>query len=238
MKLADRVITSAESIRQEMISRNKMNPEKIISIPAGIDEEKFNLNRDIPEIRSNLGFSDKDFVIGIVAVIRTWKGHKYLIDAIKILKNRIPNIKLLIVGDGPIRQEVEEKIKHDKLVNHVVLTGHQADPTPYIKTMDIVILSSYSNEATSQALPQAMAMKRPAIATNIGGIPEVVIHEKTGLLVAPHDSEAIATAIQRLYDNPDLKNKLAESGHKHILKYFTFNGMIKKTEAVYKTVTR
>jgi len=238
MKLADRVITSAESIRQEMIHRNRMSSNKIVAIPAGIDEKKFSLDRDLPNIRSKLGLSDSDFIIGIIAVIRSWKGHKYLIDAINILKDHIPNIRLLIVGDGPIRKEIEQKIVQDGLVNHVFLTGHQADPPPYIKAMDIVVLPSYSNEATSQALPQAMAMKRPIIATNIGGLPEVVIHEKTGLLVPPRDVESIAATIQRLFDEPELRIQLANSGYRHILEHFTFSHMIDKTESVYRSILK
>lgn len=238
MKLADRVITSAESIRQEMIHRNRMSSEKIIAIPAGIDEKKFSLDRDLPDIRSKLGFSDSDFVIGVVAVIRSWKGHKHLIDAVNLLKNRIPNIRLLIVGDGPIRTEIEQKIVQDGLGDHALLTGHQVDPAPYIKAMDVAILPSYSNEATSQSLPQAMAMKRPVISTNIGGLPEVVIHEKTGLLVPPSDTESIATAIQRLFDEPKLRTELSESGYRHVLEHFTFSHMIDKTESVYRSILK
>lgn len=236
MKLADRVITSAESIRQEMIHRNRMSPNKIIAIPAGIDEKKFSLDRDLPDIRSKLGLSEGDFVVGIVAVIRSWKGHKYLIDAISLLKNHIPNIRLLIVGDGPIRTEIEQKIAQDGLAGHIILTGHQANPVSYIKTMDVVVLPSYSNEATSQALPQAMAMKRPVIATNVGGLPEVVINKQTGLLVPPSDAVSIAAAIKQLYDDPSLRQQLAANGYQHILQNFTFDNMINRTEEVYQSV--
>jgi len=238
MKLADKVITSAESIREKMIHHNRMFSDNIIAIPAGIDEKKFSLNRDLPDIRPEVGFLDSDFVIGIVAVVRSWKGHKYLIDAVHQLKDHIPNIRLLIVGDGPIRTEMEQEVAQDDLNRHVIFTGHKVDPEPYIKAMDIVVLPSYSNEATSQALPQAMAMKRPIIATNIGGLPEVVIHENTGLLVPPHDAQAIANSIQRLYDAPDLRQELAVNGYHHIINNFTFTSMINKTADVYQSILR
>lgn len=235
-RLADRVITSGKSIRDAMINDNKMPAGHIVSIPAGIDIQQYSLDRELPDVRPQLGFSASDYVVGIVGVLRSWKGHADLIEAVRMLSTDVPDIRLLIVGDGPQRSALETLISEQGLERLVFLAGHQKDPAPYVKAMDVAVLASYANEATSQALPQAMAMRRAVIATNIGSLPEVVIHEQTGLLIPPRDSAAMAQALRRLHHNPDLRQRLADQGYAHTHAHFTFEGMIDKTQAVYEAL--
>jgi len=233
-KLADRVITSGESIRQAMIKNNRISSDHIISIPAGIDTNQFSLEREMVDIRSLYQIPKESFIIGIVGVLRSWKGHQDLIAAVKNLRDKIPKLKLLIVGEGPQRKAIEEQVIESNLSDIVILTGYQKDPAPFMKAMDIVVLPSYANEATSQVLPQAMAMRRPVISTNIGSLSEVVINEQTGLSIPPRDIDALANALIRLYRNKELRYELANSGYEHVQSKFTFNQMIDSTEAVYR----
>ena len=234
MRLADRVITSGESIRQAMIINNRMSSEHIVSIPAGIDVNQFSLKRKMIDIRPLYKIPKESFIVGIVGVLRSWKGHHDLIVSIKNIRDKIPNLKLLIVGEGPQRKAIEQQIIESNLSDIVTLTGYQKDPAPFIKVMDIVVLPSYANEATSQVLPQAMAMKRPVISTNIGSLTEVVVNEQTGLTIPPRDTEALSRALLRLYGNKKLRHKLANEGYIHIQSDFTFDHMIESTEAVYR----
>ncbi len=234
MKLADYVITSGESIRQAMISNNGMSGDQIVSIPAGIDTKQFSLNREMADIRSLYNISKDTFVVGIVGVLRSWKGHADLIDAVKRISDQIPKLKLIIVGEGPQRQAIENQIRALNLIEMVMLTGHQKDPAPFMKAMDVVVLTSYANEATSQVLPQAMAMRRPVISSNIGSLQEVVINEVTGLTFPPRDIHSLAKALLRFYTNKKLRYKLADSGYSHVQTNFTFDQMIKNTEKVYR----
>lgn len=236
MKLADRVITSGESIRQAMILNNGMSSDQIVSIPAGVDTNQFSLNRKMIDIRPIYNISKDSFIIGIVGVLRSWKGHEDLINAVKSIIDKIPKLKLLIVGEGPQREAIKKQIKNLNLSDIVILTGHQKDPAPFMKAMDVFVLPSYSNEATSQVLPQAMAMKRPVISTNIGSLQEVVINEETGLTVPPRDINLLSKAVLRFYTDKSLRNKLAHSGYLHVQSKFTFEQMIKRTEAVYREV--
>jgi len=233
MKLADRVITSGEFIKNMLVSENKMLSSHIISAPAGADQERFSVSRDIENIKEKYNLDDHHFVVGMVSVLRSWKGHNYVINAFRELVNNIPNIRLLIVGDGPKKGEISDLIKKFSLDSHIILTGHQVDPVPFYKAMDVVILPSYAGEATSQTLPQAMLMGKPVISTDVGGLPEVVINNKTGLLVPPKDSKAIYDAILKIFSDKGLKNKLAENGRKHALNLFTFDKMIDTTQSVY-----
>ena len=236
MKLADRVITSGNHIRNTMIQVNKMLAEKIISVPAGVDTQQFSMNRKLKDIRPDYNLNNTHFVVGIVSVLRSWKGHKYLIEAIKIASKVIPNIRLIIVGSGPKEENIKKLINQIELKDYVILTGYQPDPALYYKAMDVVVLPSYSGEATSQVLPQAMLMGKPVISTEIGGLSEVVIHNRTGLIIPAKNSLEIFNAIKDLYEDNELRNKLAEQGRVHALNNFTFEKMIKTTETVYHDV--
>jgi len=236
MYLARHVITSGASIRQAMIDHNRMIARKITSIPAGIDTEQFHITGPSEALMHSLQIHEGDFVVGIVAVLRSWKGHDYLIHAIKDLESSIPNIKLLIIGEGPSRARIESLIAKLDLTEKVTLTGYQKNPAPYISLMNIAVLPSFRGEATSQALPQAMSMGKPVIATNVGGLPEVVLHMKTGLIVEPKSAKSIADAILYLFHNPEITKNLAEGGRNHVLANFTFKQMIDKTESVYKSL--
>ncbi len=236
MKLADKVITSGEFIRNTLIKENNMIPDHIVSIPAGADEKKYTNNAQVKDVRKEFGLTSDQFVIGMVSVLRSWKGHNYVIEAIKALKEEIPNIHLLVVGDGPKKNEILDLISQHSLDKYITLTGYQKDPIPFYKSMDVIILPSYAGEATSQTLPQAMLMGKPVISTDIGGLPEVVINNETGLVVPPKNSQAIASSILNMYSDIELRNKLAIQGRNHALKFFTFNKMIDSTYNVYLDV--
>lgn len=236
MKIADRVITSGQSIKDTMIRRNAMPEQNIVSAPAGIDEKRFTPDIDGSAIRQHYGFSSSDFVVGIVSVLRSWKGHDDLIDAIKILHNENKSVRLMIVGAGPQEQRLKERIEKEALHSFVVLCGHQSDVPAYIAAMDCFVLPSTKNEATSQVLPQAMAMQKPVIATDVGGLPEVVIDRQTGLLVPAHSATALAQAISWVHTHAQESAEMAARGRAHCLQHFTFDTMINTTEAVYQTL--
>lgn len=237
MRLADHVITSGESIRQAMINTNNMAPEKITSIPAGIDTERFYPRPLDATLCQELGISKAHFVVGIVAVLRSWKGHRSLFEGIALYKEKNPNVRLLVLGDGPTRENLEQLRRELELEQHILMLGHIADTPRYYSIMDCVILNSYSNEATSQTLPQAMLMGKPVIGTNIGSIPEVVIDGKTGILIPPKSPEKISSSLDYLHQNPNIRHQLAEKGSLHALDHFTKTRMIRSTTDIYDKVS-
>lgn len=238
MMLADRVITSGQAIKDVMVERNKMRPERIVSIPAGIDEKRFAPSVDATGVRREFGLGDGDFVVGIVAVLRSWKGHQYLIEAVAQLRRQGVPVKLLIVGAGPQEANLRRMIHEKELEGIAILTGHRKDVPSLMKAMQCLVLPSTDNEATSQVLPQAMAMKVAVIATDVGGLAEVVIDHDTGLLVPPHDPNALAEAIRWIHEHPQETRQMAERGYAHALANFTFDRMIERTEQVYLDVLK
>ena len=233
MKLADKVITSGSFIKESLVRRNNMISKQIVSIPAGADEKIYSGDVVVEDIRLQFNLNERQFLVGMVSVLRSWKGHNYVIEAMRSLVKKVPNIQLLIVGDGPKKQEILDLISKYSLERYITLTGHQENPVPFYKSMDLIILPSYEGEATSQTLPQAMLMNKPVISTDIGGLPEVVIHNDTGLVVPPKDSQAIVSAILELYSDEALRIKLAKNGRSHALKFFTFDKMVDSTYNVY-----
>jgi len=239
MVIADAVITSGSYIRKMLITNNKMKPSRIISIPAGVDANLYlkKQTSQEPNIIDELNLHGK-FVIGMVSVLRSWKGHNYAIKAVNKLIQTSTSFHLLIVGDGPKRKEIETLIKKLNINKHVTLVGHVDNPIPYYRAMNIVLLPSYAGEATSQTLPQAMILGVPVITTGIGGLPEVVEHEKTGLVVEPRDFQQIHDAIFRMYSDNRLYRKFSLAGKEKVLKKFTYEKMVEDTYSVYKNLLK
>ena len=164
------------------------------------------------------------------------KNHEKIIMSLRNLKQLYPNIIYTCIGHGEEEENIKKLINQIELKDYVILTGFQPDPALYYKAMDVMVLPSYSGEATSQVLPQAMLMGKPVISTEIGGLSEVVIHNRTGLIIPAKNSLEIFNAIKNLYKDNKLRNKLAEQGRVHALNNFTFERMIKTTETVYHDV--
>jgi glycosyltransferase involved in cell wall biosynthesis len=233
-RLADRVITSGQAIRDHLVAINALDPARIVSIPAGIDVQRFTPVADSRAVRRELGLADTDFVIGIVAVLRSWKGHAHLIDAVQRLCAQDVPAKLLIVGAGPQEDALKRKVQQLGMDSRVLMLGYRTDVPRLIGAMDCAVLPSTKNEATSQSLPQALAMKVPVIATSVGGLPEVVIDGQTGLLVPPSDADALVKALAWVHLRPTAAKQMAERGYTHVHASFTFEKMVDRTEAIYR----
>jgi glycosyltransferase involved in cell wall biosynthesis len=232
MKLADRVITSGKAIKETMVAHNGMDADRIVSVPAGVDETIFTPDVDGIPIRREFNILDNEFLVVIVAVLRGWKGHTHLINAVEKLRQSLP-VKLLIVGSGPQEQNLHKLIEERSLQEYVFMAGHRQDVPACMAAADCVVLPSTGHEATSQVIPQAQAMQKPVVVTNVGGLSEVVLDKQTGLVVPPHDADALANALRWIFENPAEAAMMAERGRLRCLQNFTFEKMIRDTEAVY-----
>jgi len=224
-ELADFIITTGESIRKDMIKYNRIKPEKIMSIPTGIDDEIFNPeNYDKEKLREKFGLK-KRVVIGNLGVLRNVKGQIYLVEAAKILANKYSDLEFTIAGEGPKREFLEKEI--EKLANFRLL-GHQ-DAAEFLAAIDIFVLSSL-NEGVPQSLMQALAMNVPSIATNVGSVRD--LYNDNFLLIKPKSAEEIADAIESLLKN---RNMFSDT-RKFIVKNFSKKVMIDKILRIYEKV--
>lgn len=226
--LPDSVMTTGEDIRQRMIHNNGFNGSKIFSIPTGIDLERFNPAKVKPAFRIN-GFS-----IGMISVLRSWKGHRYFIDAVPVILRIIPNSFFYIVGDGPQFQNIKDMIKNSSLEDKVLMLGHREDIPEILASLDIIVQPSYANEGVPQSILQAMAMEKPVVASDAGAIKEIVIDRETGFLIEPKNPEQLAEKVIELYKGPELRIKFGKAGRRLVKENYSMEAMLDKIEFLYE----
>ena len=180
-----------------------------------------------------LGIADDVFVVLTVAVIRGVKRHDVALRAFKILLATFPNSRYLIAGEGPMRSDMERLASELGIDDAVRFLGHRTDVADLIRAADVMLLTSRS-EAQSQALTQSIGLGLPAVATAVGGVPEVILHEKTGLLVPPDDPERTASALLRIAQNPAFAATLSAQGKMHAQQHYSLEVMLDQSEAVYR----
>ena len=176
-------------------------------------------------------------LIGNVAALAAHKGQKHLVAAAKIVVRAVPDARVLIVGEGELREALERQIKELALERHVLLTGFRPDAIGLLKSFDIFVLSSVT-EGLGSAVLEAMAANRPVVATRAGGIPEAVVDGTTGVLVPPADPEALAEAIVGLLKDPARREQLAAAGRGRVAAEFSVDKMVQRTLAVYESRSR
>ena len=235
-KLAAKIVLIADFMQKDYIQKGKFSPEKLMTVYNGIDLDNQRNNREISDLRNELGLKDNEIIVGNVANIRQPKGHRYLIETARQVCNDLPDVKFLLIGDpgkGELKKEIEEQIAGLHLENNVKLLGFRQDVHKLLHLMDIFVLSS-----TSEGLPlsvvEAMAASKPVVATNIGGLPEIVIPDETGYLVEPADSAALAEKLSILIKNEDLRQQMGEKGRNMAINKFSIETMIDTYQNLYK----
>jgi glycosyltransferase involved in cell wall biosynthesis len=173
----------------------------------------------------------KEYIIGTVGRIESVKGIRYLLLAMKIILAKFPNTKLEIIGDGTEVKFLKHLALENNISNSVSFLGKFTDVIPFYKRMDIFVLPSVL-EGFGIVLLEAMASGIPIVATNVNGIKEVVIDMSCGILVPPRNPEAIANAVIRLIENPEVNRKLVENGYERA-KLFDIPNHIMKLEQLY-----
>lgn len=230
---AARVVTTGESLREALIDSLGLSPSAVVSIPTGIDLKRF-APRDRFEVRRQLGLVEQGAIVGIVATLRSWKGHRYLLEAFGGVSDS--DVRLVIVGDGPGRDNLHRQAEELGIADRVIMTGNQRDVAPWLSALDVFALPSYANEGVPQALMQAQASGLPVISTPVGAIPEIVVDGLTGLLVPPRDVNALRDALERLLGDSELRGRLGAAGLTQARERYSDEVMINRMEAVLSDV--
>ena len=228
-----RIICCSEAVKNFVTGHEKIKEDKTVVIYNGVDEERFLPVQDAWPPRARLGIDRESPVVGTVSSLTPHKGQKYLIQAAAKIREKYPATRFLIVGDGPLRRSLEEQALELSLQSSLIFTGARRDIPDLLSLMDIFVLPSSSREGLGIAIIEAMAMEKPTVATDIGGIPEVVQDGETGLLVRPGDSAALAKAIIELIDNPDRAKAMGKKGRNRFAQKFTRKTMLSKIEDLY-----
>jgi glycosyltransferase involved in cell wall biosynthesis len=230
-KATAHIVTTGETIRAQLIRDIGVAPPRVSSIPTGIDPSRF-VPADRPAVRRSLGLPAAVPLIGIVATLRSWKGHRILIDALSLLAHG--DSQLIIVGDGPQRDALRAQIHALGMEKRARLVGNQPDVAPWLAAFDVFALPSYANEGVPQALLQAMLVGLPCVTTDAGAIGEAAIADHTAVVVAKENTVALAAGIDRVLSDPGLARRIAAAGMERARSRFSLVAMLDRMEAVFQ----
>lgn len=234
--LPDAVISSGRHIRDHLVHACHCRAEKHFSVPAGADHLRFSPEVDATAVRTQFSIGAGSPIIGIVAVLRSWKGHRILFEACARILGDFPDLRLFVVGDGPLREQMPGWADELGIADHVIFAGHRDDVPACMKAMDVCVLPSLKNEATSQVMPQAMLVGTPVICSSAGGLTEVVQDGVTGRVVPPGDAPALAKALHDCFSAPERTAAMARNARVHALAHLTFDQQIQHTLDAYRKV--
>lgn len=231
----DRVVAVSEPVRQHAISRERLAPETVVTVPNGIELPDFD---NAFKKAVNLPAIDRSGpIVAMTAGLRPVKRHEDLFEALRQVKSSYPRLRCLLIGDGPRRVELETLARDLGLEDTVAFLGWQANIAAILKRVDIFALCSES-EGFSNAVLEAMAASCPVIATEVGGNREAVSNGDTGLLIPSKNPDRIAEALLLLLRDPQKASAMGASGRQRVERLFTAATMARRVEALYMELAR
>ena len=228
-----RFVAASNAIR-DMLIGDGIEAERIATVYEGIDLHRVQAE-PAANIHAEFWLPTHAPVVGAVAALTQEKGHKYLIDAAALVVREVPDARFVILGEGDVRPALERQIKELHLDKHVVLPGFRADVLSFIRSFDVFVMSSLF-EGLGTSLLDAMALSRATVASDTGGIPEVVSHGETGLLVPPRDTRELAAAIVTLLNDAERRARMGRAGLERVQRLFSADTMIEGTLGVYRNL--
>jgi glycosyltransferase involved in cell wall biosynthesis len=233
-----RVIATAGIIRDTLIKVNGLDPDRIDVVGEGVDLKEYNPDIDRKAFRFEKDIKISAPLIGNIGMMRGDKGHHFFLDAALEVLKKFPEARFVMVGEGigsrRVERELRARIKKAGEEERIIMTGYRWDIPKIVAALDMIVVASIEVEAQSRIVPQAFASQRAVIATDVGGIPELVKNEENGLLVPPGSGTEIARAIERLIENPEFRDRLAIAGYHFAIKELCLDRMMEKTLAVYE----
>jgi glycosyltransferase involved in cell wall biosynthesis len=233
-RLTDRIVTISPAQHEDIVNRFRIAAAaRTAVVPLGLDLERLaRLDPQAPHLRGQLGIPDGALVVGFIGRFVAIKDLPTLVRAFAIVAAARPDAVLLLVGDGPVRAEVDALVTALELEARVRLPGWIEDLAPLYATIDVCALSSL-NEGTPVALIEAMAAAKPVVATRVGGVADVVEHDQTGLLVPSGDPAALADRIVRLAGNRAERSRLGAAGRQAVVDRFSPARLVRDIDRLY-----
>lgn len=227
-------VTVSEGLKTDLVAKG-ISRDKITTIYNGIDFSRFKQTGQGNEWRQELGISPDKQVVGILARLHPVKGHQYFLEAADCIRKSHPNVHFLIVGSGLGKDEVLDQVHRLNLEEQVTLTGFVDDIVGIYDLLDVLVISSLS-EGFGLTAVEAMAMRVPVVATQVGGLPEIIQDGQSGFLVPPADSLALAEKILRLLDDEQLAQSMATTALHWAESKFTVQAMVDQTQELYTQI--
>ncbi len=232
---ADRIIAVAEAAKDNIV-KTGVNPKKIVVIQNGVEPLKMLDEQEILKLKSKYNVED-ECLLGIVARLNEVKGHTYILEAIKMLKDDGIKVKLLVAGTGDWEQKIREKAAELDIVHEIIMAGFVTDVTGIMNLIDVNMNASFGTEATSLSLLEGMSIGTPCIVSDFGGNPGVVTHGDNGLIFKTKDSQDMYEKIKYFITEPGVKDKLSKNAKKVFDNKFKAEIMTRNIEKVYMSMT-
>jgi glycosyltransferase involved in cell wall biosynthesis len=226
-RAADAMVTASRAA-QEALRLNRFRRRPVLQIPNGVARPE--LRRPPEELRREIGAAQDEYLVAMVAFFEPRKGHHVLVDAVRSMR---PAVRVVLAGDGPIRREVERRVRQEGVAERFAFLGYRDDAADWLNLCDVLVLPSTGSEDMPLVVLDAMALGKPVVASRFGGIAEEVVDGSTGLLVPPGDAGALAAALDELRDAAR-RRRLGEAGRRRFEELFSADRMAERYGALYE----
>lgn len=231
----DLVVAVSHPLQQYFIRKIRLPAGRVTTVINGIDTARFAPGAGRGSLRASLGIDPHAPLIGCIARLDPVKNHALLIQAMAVLVRTNPDIRLVLVGDGPLREPIQDQVQSLGLEEHVILAGTIADTAAVYREFDIFALPSFF-EGTSISILEAMASGTPVVATEVGGTPWLLQDGACGRLVPSGDAAAFADAIAQLLDDEGERVRIAAAARARVTAEFDHAAMVRTYERLYGQV--
>ncbi|MFH2035007.1 MAG: GT4 family glycosyltransferase PelF [Candidatus Zixiibacteriota bacterium] len=231
-RLADKCVAVSDELKQYLIDKVKFPQKKLLTILNGVNSDTFHPGEKPADLLNELNIPPTAKIIGIVGRLMTIKDHRTLIEAFEIVNKAIPDAYLILIGDGPLREELYNYVQKIGLENHILFLGIRNDIPKLLRLLDIFVLSSLS-EGTSVSLLEALASGVPSVVTDVGGNPSIVDNNQNGFLVPVKNPQSLAEAIIKILSDNNLKKSFSENAVAKINRCYSLDNMVNEYSKLY-----
>jgi glycosyltransferase involved in cell wall biosynthesis len=230
-----RLVAVSPEVRNDLVELGVAPPDRFTVIRLGIDLDQRIADGTVDgaSLRRLFGIADESFVVGWIGRMTAIKRLPDVLAAFAALRARGIDATLCLVGDGPDREAVEERAHMLGIARHTLFVGYQRDVAPYYGLFDVLLLPS-GNEGTPVVAIESLAAGTPVVATDVGGVPDVVENERSGFLARVGDVDAIADALERLARDPGLRHDLGQAGRERTIPRYRVDRLVDDIDALYR----
>jgi len=234
-KKLDRICAVAGAVKDVLVAKCGMDTQKVEVVYGSFNEKVFNPEIDGDIVRKELGLDNGEKIVGNIAAHKGKKGHLFYFETIKKVLEKKPSVKFLLVGSR-LEEKFSDHVQALGIGGSVIFTGFRSDIPQVIASFDVSVCSATKGEGLTGTIRESLAMAKPVVSTDVAGNREVVVHAKTGMLVPPKDTDAMAEAIVYLIDNPDKGLAMGREGRKIVLEKCNNKARCKRVEDIYYEV--
>jgi glycosyltransferase involved in cell wall biosynthesis len=232
-------VTVAQAMTRQYLAAGIGQPNQFTFVPSGFGLTPFLTSKADPALRARYGFDSTHFVVGKLARLAPLKGHDELLQAIPTLLQQQPQMRFLLIGDGPLRARLERELQERRLSQNVTITGliPPSQVPALLATVDAVVHLS-RREGLPRAITQALAAAKPVVAYDCDGAGEVCRSDETGFLIPPGDRDALVRRLVQLASQPDLRRRLGQHGRELVQAEFSVDHMVDQLHGLYQRLAQ